>query len=196
MPFFAVLIYALMITPVVIKARFDFGKLTTVKMQIMFWRMSFRFDALMERGDSGLVWLVRESKGDDKNTPVFGVRMNTLLSGFIRQKRARRYILGHMRLYELNASARISTGDAAFTALLCGVIDGLLMPLSHYIKNRQGFKPNFDVRTDYSSMRSVLTSNCIIAVLPGDIMAALCMAALKKVKKEARKKWIDIPLKA
>ena len=91
---------------------------------------------------------------------------------------------------------RLGAGDAAYTAWLCGAIMALTFPLTQWVRRRQGIEPRFDVRCAWDSETLVGSVQGIIALLPGDIMAALVLAAAQKLRKEAKRRWTGIPLKA
>ena len=195
MPFIAVLMYALMVTPVVVYARFDVGSVSSVKARVRIWRFSMRFDAVLRRGKNGPYFAVREKRAGRESGEV-DVGVGSAARAFLKNRRARRYILTRIRLYELTARVQLGTGDAAYTAWACGALNALLFPLSRVVERTQGVRPRFDVRCDWAQETFVMSAHCIIALLPGDIMAALLLAAARKLRKEARKRWTGTPLKA
>lgn len=195
MPFVAVLLYALMITPMVIEVRADAGEEMSAHARIRVWRFAFQFDAAVRRGPDGPYVSVRE-KQESHDEGEIDIRAGTALRILWRHPRIRRFILSRVRLHALNVSVRLGTGDAAYTAWLCGALLALTFPLARWIRKKQGIEPHFDVRCEWGSETLVGSIQGIIALLPGDIMAALVLAAARKLRKEARKRWTGIPLKA
>ena len=64
----------------------------------------------------------------------------------LQNPRARRFMLSRIRVHELTACVRLGTGDAAYTAWLCGALMALAFPLGRWISKKQGVRPHIDVR--------------------------------------------------
>ena len=195
MPLVAMLLYALMITPMVIEVRADAGEDISAHARIRVWRLAFQFDAVVRRGKDGPYVSVREKQGTHAAGTV-DIRAGTLIRAFLRSRRLRRFLLARVRLHQLTLAVRLGAGDAAYTAWLCGAIMALTFPLTQWVRRRQGIEPRFDVRCAWDSETLVGSVQGIIALLPGDIMAALVLAAAQKLRKEAKRRWTGIPLKA
>lgn len=193
MPLLAMLFYALLITPVMIDVRADAGDELSVLLRVRLWRFVFRVSARICRGRDGFYLAIREG-ADLPETQ--GTRMKPAVRMLFEHARARRYLLSRVRIHALNCSMRIGTGDAAYTAWLAGALTALFFPLSRRIHSVHGTRPHFDVRCDWGKAVFILNLRGIITLLPGDIMAALVLAAAQKLRKEAKKRWTGIPLKA
>lgn len=193
MPLLAMLFYSLLITPIMIDVRADTGEELSVLLRVRLWRFVFRIRAVIRRGSDGFYWAVREGP-DMPDTQ--GTRVKPAVRMLFENARARRYLLSRIRIHTLNCCMRIGTGDAAYTAWLAGALTALLFPLSRRIHHAHGTHPHFDVRCDWGTPVFILNLQGIITLLPGDIMAALVLAAARKLRKEAKKRWTGIPLKA
>ena len=195
MPLLTVILYALLITPVVIYARLDAGEEITMQARVRFWRFAFGFDAVVREGREGRYVAFREKRGERESGEIdVGIRPAARL--FLKNARARRYLLSHVQLRELTVRLRVGTGDAAYTAWLCGALMALLFPLSRRMERTQGVRPTLDVRCEWNREVFVGSAQGIIVVLPGDIMAALLLAGARKLRNEARRRWTGTPLKA
>lgn len=195
MPFVAMLLYALMITPMVIELRADMGEELRAHARIRVWRLAFRFDVVLRRGTDGPYFAVHENHGG-RDESTMDVRLRAIVRLILQNPRARRFMLSRVRLHELTACVRIGTGDAAYTAWLGGALTALAFPLGRWIDKKYGVRPHIDVRCDWEHTVLIANVQGIIALLPGDIMAALVLAAARKLRKEARKRWTGIPLRA
>lgn len=196
MPFVAMLLYALMVTPMVIELRTDLGEELRAHARIRVWRLAFRFDARLRRGEDGLYVSVHEESRSGKDENTMDVRLRAMMRLILQNSRARRFMLSRVRLHELTACVRIGTGDAAYTAWLGGALTALAFPLGRWMNQKYGVRPHMDLRCDWEHAVLIANVQGIIALLPGDIMAALVLAAARKLRKEARKRWTGIPLRA
>lgn len=193
MPLLAMLFYALLITPVMVDIRADAGDELSVLLRVRLWRFVFRMCARIRRGHDGIYLSLRE--GTDM-PETQGTRIKPVARMLFDNARARRYLLSRVRIHTLNCAVRIGTGDAAYTAWLAGALAALFFPFSCRIRHAHGMRPHFNVRCDWEKSVFVLNLRGIITLLPGDIMAALVLAAAQKLRKEAKRRWTGIPLKA
>lgn len=198
MPLVAMMLYALLITPMVVELRADAGGTLRMQLRIRVWRMAFRLDAHVRRGTDGTYIVVREMRrrkpsktSDEKN-----VRMRSVARLMLSHPDARRFLLSRVRIHSLRADVRLGVGDAAYTAWAGGALMAALFPFGRWMERRHGVRPHIDVRCDWQNAACIVQATGIIVLLPGDIMAALAIAAAQKLRKEARKRWTGIPLKA
>ena len=195
MPLLAMMLYALLVTPVLIDLRMDMQHEIRLRARVQLWRFALRFDAAVRRGKNGAYLTIRESPARG-NTNGLRMPVSSLVRLLARSIRARRYLLSRIRVCALTLNVRLGAGDAACTAQLCGALAAACVPLSRAVSRRCGISPQIDVRCEWRKTAFDAHAQGIITLLPGDIMAALVLAAARKLRKEARKKWTGIPLKA
>ena len=116
-------------------------------------------------------WSRREAPGT-LNLP--SGRRKRFLSLFLRARTARRYLLQHIRLVHLDGQVRLYAADAAHTALLSGMLQGVaaLVPQTLHPRIRLRILPEFFLP------RSTLAFRCIIRPRLGTLILTAAMLAL------------------
>lgn len=179
-------LYALLILPLHVSARLDIGERSTVqiKLRALFWTL--RFDGVIERGESGLFFSIRpRGKGGEEGSPIT-VPARALIRPVLQNRRARAYIARHVRVHRLTAKTRIGMEEAASTARICGLLSCMLAPLARLMQRKLRVTPHFRVAPDFTRPLFLLSAQCIIVALPGDIMATAALGILHNMKRKAR----------
>ena len=104
------------------------------------------------------------------------------LLGILRQEaKARRFVRRHIRLDRLDALIILHTGDAAWTSLLSGGLQGLanLASLQHQ-------KVRIRVIPDFFRGYTTVQSLCIIHVRLGIILLTMLMLLVSRLQQKAR----------
>lgn len=180
-------LYALLLVPLHISARLDIGERSTVqlKLRALFWTL--RFDGVIERGKSGLFFSIRPRGKDGEEGSPIDVPARTLIRPVLKNRRARAYIERHVRVDKLVAKARVGMEEAANTARVCGLLSCALAPLSRLIQKKMRVTPHFGVAPDFSHPVFLMNAQCIIVVLPGDIMATVALGMLHSIRLSAQR---------
>ena len=179
-------LYALLLVPLHVSARLDIGERSTVqiKLRALFWTL--RFDGVIERGESGFFFSIRpRGKGGEEGSPVT-VPARALVRPILQNRRARAYIARHIRVQKLAAKTRIGMQEAAATARICGLLSCTLAPLARFIQKKLRVTPHFCLAPDFTRPIFMLSAQCIIVALPGDIMATAALGILHDMRKKTR----------
>ena len=194
-PLLAMVLYALLVTPVLIDLRMDIEKEIRIRARVQLWRLALRFDASVRRDKNGATLVIHESPVRPGANGM-RMRLSPLVRMLFRSIRSRHYLRSRIRVCALTLDVRLGAGDAAYTAQLYGALHAVCTLLSRFLSRRCGILPHIDLRCEWRNAAFDMHAQGIITLLPGDIMAALVLAAARKLRKEAMKKWTGIPLKA
>lgn len=178
-----VLLYAVCMATVRLRLRLDINRTPTLHITVTIWRLRLVYDAALVRKAEGYTLTIRRhsqrSKSKDPTESTLQDARKAI--AFIRSHpRTRAFLRAHTHLHSLRWAVRIGTQDAAWTALL----SGLLSFFSQLLSSRLGgdIRSEFSVRADYGCAAFLCSADCIIIFRFGHIIGVGLLALLEGCK--------------
>ncbi|MGN0778162.1 MAG: DUF2953 domain-containing protein [Aristaeellaceae bacterium] len=124
-------------------------------------RLSFPFRTHQSaQGAHQLMMLPRHPQEKAHPPSPAGMRKGMVLLGtLLRTDKARRFLLGHLRLHDLSVQIHLSLSDAASTAC----VTGLLRALTAFVPVRVRRKAHVSLQPDFLATRSRWTIHCMVS---------------------------------
>lgn len=162
-----------LIAPVSVSADVRWQGQADLALLIRVWGAPFRMRRRVLRTPKGHRFFTLHDAQPPEATPAPSVRKGlALLGAFLRGDHARRFLRRHVHLRSLDALAILSLEDAAATAILSGLVQGLLslMPCAWQRKAHIRVRPGFPAR------QSLLQARCIVSFRLGSLLFAALLA--------------------
>lgn len=182
------LVVFFLIAPVRVSADVRWQGQADLALLIRVWGAPFRLRRRVLRTPKGHQFFTLHGTEPPAATPAPRLRRGlAVLGAFLRGDHARRFLLRHVRLDGLDALAILSLEDAAATALLSGLAQGLasLMPRAWRRRARIRVQPGFPAR------QSLLQARCIVSFRLGSLLFA-ALLALVAYAAEAREHRVPL----
>lgn len=148
MAVFLLAVYLIIITPVRIAADIHFDRQTDADVTLRLWGVghTFRIRTVRDRTGRHIILLPQKPLSPPRKAPDQQVQRGMILLGaFLRSNHARRYLARHIHVEKLHASVQLALSDAAKTASITGLLNGLvsLIPCRYRDRVRIRIMPDF-----------------------------------------------------
>lgn len=175
-PFLCGMIYLLLTVPVIGDLVLDISDAHRgVRLSLRAWGMSLRIEDKPLKPGINRQSVGSRTKRLKKNWPMLRAALRTIRWG------------------QTDIRMRVGLGEAAQTAMIAGSVHAGVSALRAIVGQR--FPIEAHIKPDFRAPCFVLVARCIFSMVPGDIIFAVLLAAVKKTGREGFR-WRSIRLKA
>ena len=187
MAVFLLAVYLIIITPVRIAADIRFDRQTDADVTLRVWGVghTFRIRTVRDRTGRHIILLPQKPLSPPRKAPDQQVQRGMILLGaFLRSNHARRYLARHIHVEKLHASVHLALSDAAKTASITGLLNGLVSLIPCRYRDRVRIR----VMPDFFHDHITAGSRCILFSHLGTLLitAAMMLIALTLEAREHR----------